>query len=304
LVHQNLFDRNYFTQRIWREAKANHLIRLPETFTEIRDGINHFGDRHIGTPAFCYAQHGEKSHRTNRTEIECSESRFKIENTLVLEICHASVYIQFSAIVPLSAMNRSRDTIFRVVTIGDSSVGKTSILSQLVHAEFDPNATATVAAEFVHHTKQVEGQDYEMQIWDTAGAEMFRSLGPIYYRNAVGAIVVFDLSNPRSFENLSSWISAFLSWSEKNPVIIVLGNKLDLTEVLKVSELSASEWAESNGYSYFSTSAKTGIGIHEALFHMAKQFHAQKRKLANQTEMQPELVDLKDDLTESPSCGC
>lgn len=117
---------------------------------------------------------------------------------------------------------QNRDSLHRVVTIGETSVGKTSIITQLVKKSFNPNEKSTVGAMFVVYNQKLDTSTLkdelnnvnnnggevvvEMQIWDTAGQERFRSLGPIYYRGAEAAVVVFDFTSLNSFERLQSWI--------------------------------------------------------------------------------------------------
>jgi Ras-related protein Rab-11A len=194
----------------------------------------------------------------------------------------------------------------RIVTIGDSSVGKTSLLNHLTHSGFDPELKATVAAEFIHLVRTIESETFEMQIWDTAGAERYRALAPIYYRKAVAALVVFDLTNKATFDNLSRWISSYLAIADKQSPIFVLGNKVDLRPELAVSEVNAQEWAEANNYIYFSTSAKDGIGINEAINDLATRLHANKVKLPDQQQIDPirnEPITLQQE-EHQRECGC
>jgi small GTP-binding protein len=159
---------------------------------------------------------------------------------------------------------------FRVVMIGDSSVGKSSIVNRLSKADFDPHEPPTVGSTFIVHVEEVNGSPVQLQIWDTAGQERFRSLGPIYYRGAAAAIAVFDLANPPTFENLNSWISTFVDCADGKTVIVVLGNKLDLADGIRVDPADAKHWAETRGYLYFSTSAQSGGGIQEAITALAR----------------------------------
>jgi small GTP-binding protein len=203
-------------------------------------------------------------------------------------------------------MNTSTARPYRVVTIGDSSVGKTSILNYLTHSEFDPAVTATIAAEFIHLVRTVDSETFEMQIWDTAGAERYRALGPIYYRNAVAALVVFDLTSKSSFESLPSWISSYFASADKTSALCILGNKSDLVSELEVSEADAKQWADEQNYPYFSTSAKDGIGIDDAIRDLAARLHARKIKRPDLQEIDllkgEPIVD--QDVGNSTGCEC
>jgi small GTP-binding protein len=160
--------------------------------------------------------------------------------------------------------------LFRVITIGDTSVGKTSIISQLVHNRFSPDQQSTVGAMFVLHVEIVREQRIEMQVWDTAGQERFRALGPIYYRNAAAAIAVFDLTNQTSFQRLDDWIGAFLGTAGDQALVCVVGNKADLPGDFAVEEERVQQWAEEHHYLYGKTSAKTGEGVQEVFRRVAE----------------------------------
>ncbi|OHT08441.1 small GTP-binding protein [Tritrichomonas foetus] len=171
-----------------------------------------------------------------------------------------------------------QSALFRVVMIGDSSVGKTSLINKLVYDKFNQQEPSTVGAMFVLHTEALEKERVEMQIWDTAGQEKFRSLGPIYYRNADAAVVVFDFTQKSSFHNLDSWIDSFTDVVGTEAIIIVAGNKSDLPPDPEVSEESAKAWAEQNNFHFFSTSAMTGKGIHEVFHVIGEELLKRKKK--------------------------
>lgn len=150
---------------------------------------------------------------------------------------------------------------FRVVTIGDPSVGKTSITSYLFERKFTPNQPSTVGANYQSYTIYEDNENIELQIWDTAGQERFKSLGPVYFRNAAAAIVVFSLINKNSFMKLDQWISSFKEVAGPNAVVYVAANKADLVDNFEISVVQAEEWAIERGIKYYVTSAKTGQNI-------------------------------------------
>jgi small GTP-binding protein len=156
------------------------------------------------------------------------------------------------------AMN---DTLtFRVVLVGDSGGGKTSIIQHLARGEFDPHHKTTVGAVFHTISRDINGQRVLMQVWDTAGQEKYRSIGPIYYRNAAAAIAVFDVSVNDFEANLENWIVS-VKRSATDPLIYIVGNKVDLlpdeTDVTARTRL----FAERYQAQYFMTSAKLGTRI-------------------------------------------
>jgi small GTP-binding protein len=160
--------------------------------------------------------------------------------------------------------------VFRVVAIGDASVGKTAIITQLMHGRISGEEKSTVGAMFVLHHEVVDGGGIEMQVWDTAGQERFRSLGPIYYRNASCAILVFDVTNHESFEHLDGWVKSFMTIAGGRAFVFAVGNKIDLDERV-VPETEMREWAEANGLKWFMISAKTGKGVAELFKAVAQE---------------------------------
>ena len=173
---------------------------------------------------------------------------------------------------------QNRDNLHRVVTIGETSVGKTAIITQLVKRTFNPNEKSTVGAMFFIYNEKVDNELIEMQIWDTAGQERFRSLGPIYYRGAEAAVVVFDYTSLTSFEKLQNWVSAFQDVAGAETIIFIVGNKIDLKENIQVQEEVAENWAKDNGFRFFSTSALTGHGIQETFHELAVAIKASSKK--------------------------
>ena len=157
----------------------------------------------------------------------------------------------------------------RVVVIGDASVGKTSLLNQLIDHTFKEYEQSTVGANYQLFVQEINGVKVEIQIWDTAGQERFRSLGPIYFRNSLGAVAVFDQTNRQSFENLQDWIDSFTAVAGTETVICVAANKCDLADEQQVSDNEVEDWAKKNGYLFGRTSAKTGQGVTELFMNLA-----------------------------------
>ena len=162
----------------------------------------------------------------------------------------------------------------RVVVIGDPSVGKTSILNQLIDRNFNPYEHSTVGANYQLYTQDVDGVRVEIQIWDTAGQEKFKSLGPIYFRNSIGALAVYDITNLDSFNNLQEWIRSFIEVAGSDVIICIVGNKCDLSQRVVTQEDATKLFKSSSNlenYFFFETSAKTGYGINELFENLAKE---------------------------------
>jgi small GTP-binding protein len=153
---------------------------------------------------------------------------------------------------------------FRVVVVGDSEAGKTSIIQNYVRNTFEPNQKNTVGAVFHTISREVNGQKVLMQVWDTAGQEKYRSIGPIYYRNACAAIAVFDATVVNFEKSLEEWIVS-VKRSTTDPLIFVVGNKVDLLERQDEVANRVGQFAAKLNADAFLTSAKTGENV-EGLF--------------------------------------
>ncbi|KAK9383346.1 small GTPase superfamily [Kockiozyma suomiensis] len=159
----------------------------------------------------------------------------------------------------------------KVIILGDSGVGKTSLMQQYVSKKFSNQYKATIGADFL--TKQdvrVDDRNVTMQLWDTAGQERFQSLGVAFYRGADCCVLVYDVNNAKSFEALDSWRDEFLiQASPRDPEsfpFVVLGNKIDVEESKRaVSQKRALAFCQAKGnIPYFETSAKEAINVDQA----------------------------------------
>ncbi|KAH0794962.1 small GTP-binding protein [Histomonas meleagridis] len=159
----------------------------------------------------------------------------------------------------------------RIVMIGDSSVGKTSLVERLCKNNWKSDTMPTVSTSFfVLKGDPDKDQSQDIQIWDTAGAERYRALNSVYYHNATGGILVFDLVCRDSFNSLSSWVDEFSGLAQPGATIVVVGNKFDLYEDpssaedrVKIDE--AEKWCKAKGLKFITTSALSGKGIQELL---------------------------------------
>ena len=166
-------------------------------------------------------------------------------------------------------------SIFKLIILGDCSVGKTSLLQRYVNNNFTERYKATIGADFLNKHIIYNNKKASLQIWDTAGNERFHSLGTAFYRGADACIIVFDLTNPKTFDNLETWIDEFLitgniSDPENFPVILV-GNKCDLVNSNNsncVSENRISKLCNSRNLTYFRTSVKNNINIEFTFKHI------------------------------------
>jgi len=160
-----------------------------------------------------------------------------------------------------------------LLIIGDATVGKTCILRRFAHDKFTSNYISTVGIDFFTKDVILDDKKIHIKIWDTAGQERYRSLTQGFFRKAEGIIIVYDITNESSFNNLKFWIDSIESntnsQNSKIPAIII-GNKIDILE-RKVDKVSAENFAKNKNYKYFEVSAKTGINIDESIKFLIKK---------------------------------
>ncbi|KAK8930938.1 Ras-related protein RABA2a [Platanthera zijinensis] len=156
------------------------------------------------------------------------------------------------------------DYLFKVVLIGDSGVGKSNLLSRFTRNEFCLESKSTIGVEFATRTLQVEGRIIKAQIWDTAGQERYRAITSAYYRGALGAVLVYDVTKPTSFENISRWLKELRDHADSNIVIMLVGNKTDLKHLQAVASEDAQGFSEKEGLSFVETSALEAINVEKA----------------------------------------
>ena len=150
----------------------------------------------------------------------------------------------------------------KIVLVGPPSSGKTSIANRAVQQIFTGNSESTVGAAFLSKVFTVDGTTVKLDIWDTGGAEKYRSLAPMYYRDARVAIIVFDVSQPSSLAEATSWLRDVRQHGRSDVVLVGAANKIDLAEQRKVSANDVEEWQYSNSLELVvETSAKTGVGV-------------------------------------------
>ena len=159
----------------------------------------------------------------------------------------------------------------KYIIIGDSSVGKSNILLNYLKGKFYDEHQPTIGVEFGAKNIELEDKIYRIQIWDTAGQELFRSITRSYYKNCVCSCVVYDITNKNSFENIKSWIEDCKKNSPKTVFLVLIGNKIDLEESREVSYEEGKACAKKYGMLFFETSAKTGKNIKEVFIESCKE---------------------------------
>lgn len=160
---------------------------------------------------------------------------------------------------------------FKLVLLGDSAVGKSSLVLRFVRGQFSEYQESTIGAAFLTQTVAVNDTTVKFEIWDTAGQERYHSLAPMYYRGAAAAIVVYDITNQETFVRAQSWVKELQRQGSTNIVIALAGNKLDLDASRKVTVEEAQHYADENGIFFIETSAKTAQNVSELFLEIAKK---------------------------------
>ncbi|CAG9320009.1 unnamed protein product [Blepharisma stoltei] len=171
---------------------------------------------------------------------------------------------------------------FKIVTLGEGRVGKTSLTLKAARGQFHEDERSTVNANFLQKDINLQGTSVRLHLWDTAGQERFRALAPNYYRGAKGAIVVYDITDRSSFDRVVSWVKELSMQADKDICIVIAGNKCDKEKERQISKAEAMEYARRVGVLHFDTSAKTGLGVEEIFQELAKLvYQAQSQKTQN-----------------------
>ena len=156
------------------------------------------------------------------------------------------------------------DTIFKIVIVGDSGVGKTNLITRYLKNDFKPETKATIGVEFSDKKYIYKNKNIKIQIWDTAGQERYRSLTSMYYKGAKGAIFVYDISSKNSFENIDKWLIEMKKTADENIKIILIGNKCDLIDKREVKEDDGKIKAKDLNVPFMETSALNCINVEKA----------------------------------------
>lgn len=159
--------------------------------------------------------------------------------------------------------NLTPPEIIKLVVIGDSDVGKTSLVNRFVQGTFTPHNSNTVGVDFLGKKLKVFNKNYTVQIWDTAGQERFKSVVRSYFKSASAVLLAFDLTNRISFEHVNSWLLDVQEEMEITAPVVLVGNKSDLVEQRQVSQKVAVAFAKKRNLEYYETSAENADGVDE-----------------------------------------
>ncbi|KAG9272690.1 ras-related protein Rab-41 isoform X1 [Chanos chanos] len=195
---------------------------------------------------------------------------------------------------------------FKLVFLGEQSVGKTSLITRFMYDSFDNTYQATIGIDFLSKTMYLEDRTIRLQLWDTAGQERFRSLIPSYIRDSAAAVVVYDIANLNSFQQTSKWIDDVRTERGSDVIIMLVGNKTDLADKRQVSVEAAEKKARELNVMYIETSAKAGYNVKQLFRRVAAALPGMDSTPEKSKE---DMIDIKLEkppelpVTES-SCSC
>ena len=180
--------------------------------------------------------------------------------------------------------NSNKGIFISLITLGESMVGKTSLISKYIEDIFEDSLVTTIGFDFKLKTIIKNNKIIQLKIWDTAGQERFNSIQKQYYKNIDGILLIFDLTDLSTFNNLNQWFDKIERESPKNCSIVLVGNKCDKKDMIQINKDDASNFAnEKFGIKYFETSAKTGFNVNEIFDYLVDEILTIKNDSNNET---------------------
>ena len=154
----------------------------------------------------------------------------------------------------------------KIIIVGDSSVGKTNIINRYVNGEFSRDYMITIGMDFLTCNLELDNKIFKLNLWDTAGSEQFRSVTKGYYSNSCCALIVYDITNEKTFQNVKQWMDDCYAFANKNIHLVLVGNKIDLQQDRKINKETAEEFAGQYGMDFYEVSALSGENIENIFF--------------------------------------
>lgn len=180
--------------------------------------------------------------------------------------------------------NQKIDYVFKIVLTGDSAVGKSQLLARFARNEFSVDSKATIGVEFQTKTLIIDQKTVKAQIWDTAGQERYRAVTSAYYRGAVGAMLVYDITKRQSFDHVAKWLEELRDHADNNIIIMLVGNKSDLSSLRAVPTEDAKEFAQKESLFFMETSALEATNVESAFLSVLTEIYrivSKKTLIAN-----------------------
>ena len=195
--------------------------------------------------------------------------------------------------------------IFKVLLLGNSNVGKSSLFLRFVDDIWNDTFVPTIGVDFKIKTFNIDEKKIKMQIWDTAGQERFKNIIASYYRGAHGILLIYDVTDKESFKNLSNWLIEIEKNASKNVLKVLIGNKTDLEEKRVITYNQGKEFADSYGLKYIETSAKKNLNVNEAFETLGRELmQASDDKKIGKSKDKKISVTKAEDLNQEQKKGC
>lgn len=173
---------------------------------------------------------------------------------------------------------------FKVVVVGDSGVGKTNLIKRFINDTFNKDSKATVGVEFLSKTYLINQEVFKIEIWDTAGQERYKSITAAYYKGAKGAMIVYDVTNQSSFDNVDKWANEIKEKAARNINLMIVGNKTDLTDKIAVTSEMATEKAKALEIPVMETSALDSTNVKEAFYQLLREMYKSVKDMMKEYE--------------------
>ncbi|XP_033110087.1 ras-related protein Rab-10-like isoform X4 [Anneissia japonica] len=193
------------------------------------------------------------------------------------------------------------DHLFRFLMVGDSTIGKSSLVRRFTDNEFSFDFVATIGIDFKIKTVELNGKKIKLQIWDTAGQERFHTITTSYYRGAMGIMLVYDITQEKTFDNIAKWLRNIQEHANEDVEKMLLGNKCDMDDKRMVSKERGESIARENGIKFMETSAKTNINVETAFMTLAEDI-LKKYPVSNNTQASTYVDPAQDRNKEKSKC--
>ena len=196
--------------------------------------------------------------------------------------------------------------IFKVLLLGNSNVGKSSLFLRFVDDIWNDTFVPTIGVDFKIKTFNIDEKKIKMQIWDTAGQERFKNIIASYYRGAHGILLIYDVTDKDSFKNLSNWLIEIEKNASKNVLKVLIGNKVDLEDKRVITYNQGKEFADTYGLKYIETSAKKNLNVNEAFETLGRELMtaSDDKRITKQKQNKKVTVSNAQDLTPEQKKGC
>ena len=186
----------------------------------------------------------------------------------------------------VSSSDEREDYKLKVVIVGDSGVGKSNLIKRFTTNEFNEHSKATVGVEFLSRSYKINDKIFKIEMWDTAGQERYKSITAAYYKGAKGALIVYDTTSAKSFENVDKWLGEIKEKAGKDIKLIIIGNKIDLKDKKVITTEQALTRAKELDIPLMETSAKDATNVKEAFHDLLKEMYCELSKTLQIVEKQ------------------